>query len=230
MKTIGMVGGTGWVSTLEYYKLINQLVNDKLKGLNSARCILYSLNFEDIDDVFNKKNDMEGFYNIVFDAVKIVEKTGAECIVLCANTMHMLADALEKNIEIPIIHIARAAAKEIKKLKLSKVGLLGTKATMEKDFYRKNLINDNIDVIIPEHEDREFINRTIFNELLKDIMDLKSKKRLLEIIYKLKSQGAEGIVLGCTEIPLIIKQEDVDIPLIDTLTCHVNAIVDFSIG
>ena len=98
-----MVGGTGWVSTLEYYKLINQLVNDKLKGLNSARCILYSLNFEDIDDVFNKKNDMEGFYNIVFDAVKIVEKTGAECIVLCANTMHMLADALEKNIEIPII-------------------------------------------------------------------------------------------------------------------------------
>ena len=225
-----MVGGTGWVSTVEYYKLINQLVNDKLKRLNSARCILYSLNFEDIDDVFNKKKDMEGFYKIVFNAVKKVENAGADCIVLCANTMHLLADEIEKNISIPTIHIARATSKEIKKFKLSKVGLLGTKTTMEKDFYRKNLNKENIEVIIPEPQDRDFINTIIFSELLKDIMDMSSKKRLLEIIDKLKSQGAEGIILGCTEIPLLIKQEDVDIPLIDTLACHVNAVVDFSIS
>ena len=224
-----MVGGTGWVSTIEYYRLINKEINSRLHGFNNARCILYSLNYSDIQEL-NLKNDITGIFNLVMNAVKLLENAGADCILLCANTMHMFATEIEKNISIPLINIVRAVSNEIKMKNLTKVGLLGTKPTMEMDFYKSFLNNENIDVIIPDSGDREFIQLKIANELVKDIFDANTKKVFLEIIQKLKNRGAEGIILGCTEIPLLIKQEDVDIPVIDTLKYHSLAAVEFALS
>jgi len=152
------------------------------------------------------------------------------CILLCANTLHLFADELENKISIPIIHIATETAKHIKKKHLSKGGLLGTRKTMEMDFYKTKLKNENIEVIVPDKNEREFIDNTIFNELIKGIFNKKSKEKFLTIMQKLKSQGAEGIILGCTKIPLLIKQEDTDIPVFDTTRIHACAAVDFALS
>jgi aspartate racemase len=229
MKKIGLIGGTGWISTKEYYRLINETINKELGGLNFAECILYSFNYADLD-ALNKRNDMQGVYRLLVDAAKKVIGAGAECLVLCANTLHYFADELAKNVDVPLIHIATATAEEIKKQKISKVGLLGTKVTMEMGFYRARLERANIEVLIPEPVDREFIHNTIINELLRSIFHEESKGRFLEIIGKLDSEGAGGIILGCTEIPLIIKQGDAAIPLFDTLLIHSRAAADFALG
>jgi len=229
MKTLGLVGGTGWVSSVDYYRLINQGINKALGGHEAARCILYSLNFADIVNC-NKRNDTEGIYALVKDATVKVIQGGAEGIVLCANTLHKYADRLQKEIEVPIIHIAEATAREINDKHLSTVGLLGTQYTMEEDFYTSILEASNIRTIVPEIEDRKFIHATIFDELLKELFEEKSKRRLLDIMKKLQLQGAEGIVLGCTEIPLIIQDDDFDLPLFNTTLIHARAAVDFALG
>ncbi len=228
MKTIGLIGGTGWVSTLEYYRLINTEVNSRLGGLNSARCILYSFDYSDIAEL-NQKNDHAGILRMLIDAAQKLEIAGADCIGLCANTLHYYADDLQKQILKPIIHIASATADEIKRKGLSKVGLLGTKMTMEEDFYKNRLSNSQILTLIPNEPERAFIQRTILNELLKNIFLEKTKAQFLQIISSLQQQGVEGIVLGCTEIPLLIKQSDVKLPVFNTLEIHVNAIVDFAL-
>ncbi len=229
MKTIGLIGGTGWVSTVEYYRLLNLGINSKLGGLNAAQCILYSFNYNDIAEL-NQKKDHPGVLKLVTEATQKLEVAGVDCIVLCANTLHYYADDLQKQISKPIIHIASATANEIRNTGLSKVGLLGTKITMEEDFYKNRLSNSQISTLIPNDRERAFIHRTIFNELLKDMFLDKTKSQFLDIIRKLQQQGAEGIVLGCTEIPLLIKQEDLDIPVFNTLQIHVNAIVDFALS
>ena len=229
MKTLGLVGGTGWVSSVDYYRLINQGVNEALGGHEFARCILYSINFGDVV-VFNERNDTEGIYALIKDAAEKVIRGGAEGIVLCANTLHKFADRLQKEIEAPIIHIAEATAREINRTKFSTVGLLGTIYTMEEDFYTSKLESANIRTIVPETEDRKFINEVIYNELLKEIFKEESKNRFLEIMKKLRGRGAEGIVLGCTEIPLIIKDDDFDLPLFNTTAIHARAAVDFALG
>lgn len=229
MKTLGLVGGTGWVSTIDYYRLINQGINKALGGHESARCILYSINFADII-AYNKRNDTEGIYAMIRDATEKVIQGGAEGIILCANTMHKFADRLQKEIDVPIIHIAEATAREIKNKNMSKVGLLGTRYTMEEDFYISKLKAAGIMTLVPEKEDREFINATIYDELLKEIFKEDSRKRFLEIIKKLELKGAESIILGCTEIPLIIQDGDCDLPMIDTTAIHSRAAVNFSIG
>lgn len=216
------------MSTLEYYRLINTEVNSRLGGLNSARCILYSFDYSDIAEL-NQKNDHAGILRMLIDAAQKLEIAGADCIGLCANTLHYYADDLQKQILKPIIHIASATADEIKRKGLSKVGLLGTKMTMEEDFYKNRLSNSQILTLIPNEPERAFIQRTILNELLKNIFLEKTKAQFLQIISSLQQQGVEGIVLGCTEIPLLIKQSDVKLPVFNTLEIHVNAIVDFAL-
>lgn len=229
MKTIGLIGGTGWISTAEYYRIINEETNRRRGGLNFARCILYSLDYGDID-ALNRKDDRDGTYSLIYQSAKQIISSGAECIVICANTLHQFADDLEKEFSVPIIHIAKATAGEIQKEGLSKVGLLGTKQTMEMDFYRNYLEEENIGMVVPELKDRDFIQYTISNELLKGLFLKESKARFLEIIQKLRSSGVQGIVLGCTEIPLLIKKEDVSMPLFNTLTIHALAAVDFALS
>lgn len=228
MKTLGLVGGTGWVSSADYYRLINQGINAALGGNEFARCILYSINFADIA-ACNQRNDSEGLFALIDDAAHKVILGGAEGIILCANTLHKYADRLQKNINISIIHIAEATAKEINDKKMSTVGLLGTKYTMEEDFYTSKLEAVNIRTIVPELDEREFINKTIYNELLKEIFKEKSKNRFLKIMKKLQARGAEGIILGCTEIPLFIHEGDLDLPLFNTTAIHARAAVKFAL-
>jgi aspartate racemase len=230
MKTIGLIGGTGWVSSIEYYQFINREINRRLGGQQAARCILWSFNYGEIDVLINQKNDLESVYKMVRNAAEKLESCGADCILLCANTLHMYADRLRTEINIPLIHIAEATASEINKGGLSKVAVLGTKFTMEKDFYRSKLAESAIEMMVPGNEDREFIHNTILGELLKNILKPETKSRFLEIINDLILNGAEGIVLGCTEIPLLIKQEDVAVPVFDTTFIHSTAAVDFALG
>jgi len=229
MKTIGLIGGTGWLSTLDYYRLINQGVNKKLGGLNSAQLLIHSFNYADIDRL-NKQDDHGGVFRLVLEAAGKLTTASVDALVLCANTLHQYVDKLEDQIKVPIIHIADATAKEINKKGLSIIGMLGTKFTMEMDFYTKKLSEAGIESLVPEKQDRVFIHSAIMDELLKEIYKDETKAKFLKIIDELKSLGAEGIVLGCTEIPLLIKQEDVDLPVINTLEVHANAIVDFAIG
>jgi aspartate racemase len=229
MRTIGLIGGTGWVSTIEYYRLINQGINRKLGGLNSAQCLIYSFNYAEIDKL-NKLDDHRGIYWLVLDAADKLKDASIDCLVLCANTLHQYVDKLEKDIGLPIVHIADATAKVIKQKGLIKVGLLGTRFTMEMDFYTKRLKETGIETLTPEKPKRDFIHDSIMNELLKENFKKETKEKFLSIIDDLKTKGAEGIVLGCTEIPLLIKQEDVKLPLLNTLEIHAAAIVDYAVG
>jgi len=228
MKTIGLAGGTGWISSAEYYRIINEEINKRSGGLEFARCILYSINYAEID-AFNKQNNKEGVYGLILDATLKLSGSGADFIVLCANTLHQFVERLEQEIDIPIIHIAEATADEIRRKKMSKVGLLGTKQTMEMDFYKSRLKEKGIDTVVPELSDRDFIQKTISGELLKGIFSDDSRYRFIEICKGLNKRGAEGIVLGCTEIPLLLKQEDIDIPIINTLNVHAMAAVDYAL-
>lgn len=228
MKTIGLIGGTGWVSTLEYYKLINKGINAKLGGHNSARCILYSVNYDDVNEC-NKRDDHEGVYKIVLNAAKILKSANVDFLVLCANTLHQYVDRLNLEVGLPIVHIADATANEIKKKNIATIGLLGTKFTMEMDFYTKRLNEAGIKSLVPEKLERLFIHNAIMNELLKEEFKPETKKKFLNIINYLEQNSAQGIVLGCTEIPLLIKQTDTLLPVFNTMELHVNAIVDFAI-
>ena len=229
MKTIGMIGGTGWPSTLEYYRVINQETNRRLGGLNSAKIILSSFNYAEID-LLNKKEDHAGVYKLVLDATQRLKKASVDFIIICANTMHQYVDALEQETGLKVVHIGDATAKEIKIKNISKIGLLGTRFTMEMDFYTKRLSQSGIESLVPEKPEREFIHNVIMNELLKEEIKTETKERFLSIIKDLASRGAQGIVLGCTEIPLLIKQKDTHLPVINTLEIHAKAAVDFALS
>lgn len=228
MRTIGLVGGTGWISTLEYYRIMNETVNRRLGGLQSARCILYSFNYGDIDRL-NQQDDLPGVLSLVVDAARRLAGAGADCILLCANTLHLFAGEVEKQIALPLLHIADATARAVKDKGLSRVGLLGTRYTMERDFYRKKLNQANIEVLVPDKVEREFIHQAIMTELLKEIIRHDTKSRFMEIINKLAASGAEGIVLGCTEIPLLIGPADTHLPVFNTTVIHALAAVEFAL-
>ncbi|OMQ13473.1 aspartate/glutamate racemase family protein [[Flexibacter] sp. ATCC 35103] len=230
MKIIGLIGGISWVSTADYYKLINEGINDKLGGLNFSECLIYSFNYADIKKN-NEANDWDATFRMLLKGCQFLKQGGATAIVLCANTMHFIADRLEKEIDLPIIHIASATATAIKKQGLKKVGLLGTKFTMELDFFKDKLIDQGIEAIIPQSEsDKDFIHTTIFEELGKGLVTHETKKRYLEIANQLIKEGAEGIILGCTEIPLVIKPEDLTVPVFDTALIHSNAAIEFQLS
>lgn len=226
MKTIGMIGGTGWISTIEYYRIINEEVNRRLGGLNAAQLVLYSINFAELH-AFQQENDMLGIYFLLRNAALRLQQAGAEALLLCTNTLHMFVGDLQKEIPLPFIHIGTATGNAIKKQGLGTIGLLGTQTTMEQDFYKTKLAELNIKTITPEKKDREFIHNTIFQELLKAVFLPESREGFLTIIRSLHQQGAEGVVLGCTEIPLLIKQEDIELPLFNTLNIHAQAAVDW---
>jgi aspartate racemase len=229
MKKIGLIGGISWVSTADYYKYINLGMNERLGGLNFAECMIYSFNYGDI-----KKNNDEGNWDktltMLTAAAGHLKTAGAEALILCANTMHLLADKVQENAGLPVIHIAVATAAEIKKQNLKKVGLLGTKFTMEMDFFTQKLAEQQIESIIPDEADRDFIHYTIFEELGRGVIFEETKKRYITIIQKLVEKGAEGIILGCTEIPLLIGQDDVNVPVFDTTLIHSKAAVDFMLS
>ncbi|WP_425657533.1 aspartate/glutamate racemase family protein [Tenacibaculum ascidiaceicola] len=226
MKKIGLVGGISWTSTLDYYKYINEGINQRLGGLSSAECLIYSLNFSDVQN-----KGWTNSFDLIYNACTNLASSNVDAIVLGANTAHLFADEIQSKINIPIIHIAEATAKEIKKEKLSKVGLLGTKFTMEMDFYKNKLKENNIETIIPsEKKDIEEIQHIVKNELGKGIVTSQSKLKFRRYANDLIEQGAEGIILGCTEIPMLIGQSDFDFPVFDTTKIHVESIIDFALA
>lgn len=229
MKTIGMIGGTGWTSTLEYYRIINQETNRRLGGLNSTKIILTSFNYAEID-LLNKKDDHAGVYKLVLESAQKLKNCSVDCLVLCANTLHQYVETLEKEIGISVVHIADATAVEIKKKNISKIGLLGTRFTMEMDFYTKRLKAKGIASIVPGKPERDFIHNAIMSELLIEVFKDETKEKFLHIIGDLENNGAQGIVLGCTEIPLLIKQQDIHLPVFSTLEIHAKAAVDFALS
>jgi aspartate racemase len=221
MKTIGLIGGMSWESTTEYYQIINHTVKEELGGLHSAKCILYSVDFQEIEEC-QSSGDWDKSAAILSQAAAGLEKAGADFILICTNTMHKVAGQIQKNISVPILHIADVTADELEKHGIQKVALLGTKYTMEQDFYKKKLLDRGIDVLIPDASERLFINDVIYNELCLGIIREESKRAYLRIIEKLVNSGAQGVILGCTEIGLLVKQSDTSIPLFDTTYLHAH--------
>ena len=228
LKTIGLIGGMSWESTVTYYKIINETVKEKLGGLHSAKCILYSVDFHEIEEC-QANGNWKKSGEILGEAANNLEKAGADFIVICTNTMHKVINQIKEKISIPILHIAEMTAEKILEKGLKNIALLGTKYTMEQDFYKSKLIEKEINVIIPDKNDIEIINKVIYDELCLGTINSNSKKKFLEIVDKLRSKGAEGIILGCTEIGLLIKNEDTDVPLFDTAVIHAEEAAIYSI-
>ncbi len=212
MKTIGLIGGLSWESSIEYYRIINEGVKKRLGGLHSAKCIMYSFDLDEIAKLQHSGNWSEAT-KMMIDAAQSLERAGADFIVICTNSMHKVFDEMQKNIKIPILHIVDATAEKIKEPGLKKVGLLGTKYTMEDDFYKGRLSkNHGIEVIMPNEKERQVVHGVIYNELCIGKISKESKEKFKNIIAGLDKSGAEGVILGCTEIPLLIKQKDCRIP------------------
>ena len=228
LKTIGLIGGMSWESTVTYYKIINETVKEKLGGLHSAKCILYSVDFQEIEEC-QANGNWEKSGEILGEAAYNLAKAGADFIVICTNTMHKVVNQIKEKISVPILHIAEMTAEKILEKGLKNIALLGTKYTMEQDFYKSKLIEKGINVIIPDKNDIETINKVIYDELCLGTINSNSKKKFLEIVDKLRSKGAEGIILGCTEIGLLIKNEDTDVPLFDTAIIHAEQAAIYSI-
>ncbi len=229
MKTIGLIGGLTWHSTIDYYRVLNEMVQKELGGVHSAKIILNSVDFAEIKAP-TQREDWNEIAGIICKAAKEIEAAGAGCLVICANTMHNIAHIIEPVISIPLIHIADAAAGAIKEKGLKKVTLLGTKYTMQMNFYKDRLIKYGIEVIVPGKDDIDFINHTIYEEFGKGVFLPERKTKYLQIIDELVGQGAQGVVLGCTEIPILIKQEDCRVPVFDTAFIHAKAAVDFALS
>lgn len=228
MKTIGLIGGLTWLSTLDYYRQLNQKIQDKTNGTATARIVMYSVEFGEIKRL-TQADDWNALSVIVNDAAKKIETAGADCLLIGANTMHKIADEVQAAIKIPVIHIAGETTKVVKKAGLKKVALLGTKYTMQLDFYSNKLLAGGIETIVPGKDDIEYINDAIYNEMSKNIFLPERKRGFLRIINELVQQGAGGIILGCTEIPILLKQEDVAVPVFDTAQIHTTAAVEFAL-
>ncbi len=228
MKTLGIIGGLSWYSTNVYYTTINQLTNQRLGGSHSARILLFSVNFVDFKTL-QEKDDWNGIGLMLSGIARRLQTAGADCILIASNTPHLVAETVRQNIQIPLLHIAEETANEITRQNIAKVGLLGTRFTMENDFFIKPLEALGIQVIIPDIDDREYIHNSIFNELTKGLFNDGTKKKFMQIIEKLKMKGARGIVFGCTEIALLVKPDETDIPVFDTTLIHSNAAVNFAL-
>ena len=229
MKTIGLIGGTTWASTVDYYRYFNKLTLERLGGNSSAACIIHSINFERLRH-FAEQKDWTSIATWMVSLAKQLEQAGADCLLLGANTLHKFSDQVKEAISIPLIHIAEEIAKTIVARGVQKVGLLGTKVTMEESFYKDTLAKSGIQTLIPDADARDLINTVIFDELGKDIIREETKNKFLEIIDSLAIKGSEGIILGCTEIPLLIKAGDSELPLFDSTYIHAKAAVDFALG
>ena len=230
MKTIGMIGGMSWESSIEYYRIVNKAAKENLGGLHSAKSIMYSVDFAEIE-ILQSEGRWDEATQVMVEAAQRVEAGGADFLIICTNTMHKMADEVEKAIHIPLLHIADATARAIKAQGLGKVGLLGTKFTMEEDFYRGRLMDrHDLEVLIPQAEDREIVHRVIYDELVLGTIKPESRKQYKQIIEKLIAAGAQGIILGCTEIGLLVKNEDSRVPLFDTTIIHAITAVEYALS
>ncbi|WP_058307176.1 aspartate/glutamate racemase family protein [Gracilibacillus massiliensis] len=219
MKTIGLIGGMSWESSAEYYRIINEMVKEKLGGLHSAKCLLYSVDFDEIER-YQAEGDWESAGKALGEVAASLEKAGAEFIVICTNTMHKVVNYIEARIKIPVLHIADATANQIQSSNIKTVGLLGTKYTMEQDFYKSRIKSNGINVLVPDNEERNNVNKVIYEELCLGQIEQSSKNYYKTVIQHLVDEGAEGIILGCTEIGLLVKPEDSKVPLFDTTVIH----------
>ncbi len=229
MKTIGLIGGLSWHSSLEYYRIINEVVSEKLGGLHSARIVMYSFDLAEIAPL-QQKRDWQTAARLAIRAAQQLEAAGADFLVICTNTMHKVADEVQRAIKIPLVHIADATAEEVKATCLNKVGLLGTKFTMQEAFCKGRFVEKyGLKVIVPDNRERQTVNRIIYDELCAGQVKPSSKERFCRIIRNLIAEGAEGIVLGCTEIYLLVNQSDVQVPVFDTTRIHAEAAARFAL-
>lgn len=229
MRTIGLLGGMSWESSAEYYRIINETINKRLGGNHSAKCLLYSFDFAEVEELQNKGSWKEAT-ECMIEAARYVQKGGADFLVICANTMHKMANEVEHNIEIPLLHIADAAAEEIVKRQYKRIGLLGTIFTMEEAFYKERLVSrHDIEVLIPQKQDRLIVNRIIYGELVSGRILSSSRDEYKRIIESLVADGAEAILLGCTEIGMLIKSKDSKVELFDTAKIHALAAVEYAL-
>ena len=229
MLRIGLLGGMSWESSVEYYRLINEFVRERLGGLHSAECVLYSVDFAEIEQLQHAQRWGDAG-DLLAGAAVALEAAGAELLVLCTNTMHKVADTIEAAIGIPFLHLADATADAVSKAGVTRVGLLGTAFTMEDDFYRARLARHGLDVVVPDEDDRRLVHRVIYEELCVGVIDDASRQAYREVIGRLCDAGAQGVILGCTEIELLIEQDDVAVPVFPTTRIHAEAAVARALG
>lgn len=228
MKTIGLIGGMSWESSALYYRILNEQVKARLGGLHSAKCIIYSVDFEEIER-YQKQGEWDKAAQVLANAAKSIQLAGADFVMICTNTMHKVAQDIAEQITIPLLHIADMTADAILTEGIKTIGLLGTRYTMEQEFYKSRLEQKGIQVLIPEEDDRHIVNQVIYDELCLGQIKQNSKLQYKNIIEKLVLAGAEGIILGCTEIGLLVKQEDATVPLFDTTAIHAKGAVDVAL-
>ena len=230
MKTIGMIGGMSWESSIEYYRIVNQAVRKKLGGLHSAKSIMYSVEFAEIEEL-QHQNQWDKLAEIMVEAGRSLERGGADFVIICTNTMHKLYDEVQQSIKIPMLNIADATAENIKTEGIDRIALLGTRFTMEEDFYKGRLVEKyGLEVMIPSPDQMEIVHRVIYDELCAGIIKPDSKHRYAAIIQDMVAEGAGGVILGCTEIGLLVKPEDSPVPLFDTTEIHARAAVDYALS
>ncbi len=226
MKTIGLIGGLSWESSAEYYRMINEAVKQRLGGLHSAQTLMFSFDFADIERL-QHAGEWDAATERMIDAAQRLERGGADLLIICSNTMHRMAQDVQAAVSIPLMHIADSTAERIKAAGIQRIGLLGTRYTMEQDFYRGRLTDvHGLDVIVPDAADRQIVNRIIYEELVLGVIKPDSKSEYLRVVNQLVAQGAEGVILGCTEIGLLIKQADCPVPAFDTTEIHALAAVE----
>lgn len=230
VKTVGMIGGMSWESTVSYYQALNEGIKAELGGLHSAKICLYSVDFSEIE-ALQHQGKWDETAVILSKAAQSVEAGGADCLLICTNTMHKVAPQIEANITIPILHIADATAEQLLSDGVTKVGLLGTRFTMEQDFYKRRLVDKfGIEVLVPNEDDRDVIHSVIYEELCQGVVNAESRKSYLEVVDRLASQGAQAVILGCTEIALLINQNHTNVPLYDTTKIHADYAVKWAIS
>ena len=229
MKTIGLIGGMSWESTVTYYQIINRLVQERLGGFHSAKCILHSADFHEIE-ACQRAGDWERSGELLAEAARGLERAGADCVLICTNTMHKVADVVQAATSLPLLHIAELTADELEAAGVSTVGLLGTRYTMEQDFYTRKLVERGITVLIPEEDGRAFVNRVIFDELCLGTVSESSRRAFAAIIGGLTARGAQGVILGCTEIGLLVRPGDTSARLFDTTEIHARRAALYALG
>lgn len=229
MKTIGMIGGMSWESTAIYYRDANELVRERLGGLHSAKILLESLDFQQISDL-QSADRWDDAAAILSASARSLERSGADMVLICTNTMHLLVDQVQAAVQVPVLHIADVAGEAVVAQGLSKVGLLGTAFTMEKDFYRDRIASRGVEVLVPGVEDRGVVHRAIFGELALGVCSDETRTRLRDIIARLVAEGAQGIILGCTELELLVTQDESSVPIFPTAKLHVAAAVELALS
>ena len=229
MKTIGLIGGMSWESSIEYYRIINETVREKLGGLHSAKSVMVSVDFAIIEDL-QQRGKWEKATQFMLEAARDVERGGADFFLICTNTMHRMAEDVQRGVKIPLLHIADATAEKIREGGLTKVGLLGTRFTMVEDFYKGRLERDHgLEVMIPDEKGMEIVHRVIYEELVLGIIQETSKTKYVKVMQDLVNAGAEGIILGCTEIGLLVSQKDIQVPVFNTTEIHATVAVDMAL-